>query len=87
MYKKTISADNTAEGADNMKITPELYSDMTRQASPKSNYKANIAFAFLVGGTICALGEILLTLFEAYGLERTEAGTWTSIILVGISYI
>ena len=85
MYKKTISADNTAEGADNMKITPELYSDMTRQASPKSNYKANIAFAFLVGGTICALGEVLLTLFEAYGLERTEAGTWTSIILVGLS--
>ena len=38
-----------------------------------------------MGGTICALGEILLTLFEAYGLERTEAGTWTSIILVGLS--
>ena len=70
-----------------MKITPELYSDMTRQASPKSNYKVNITAAFLVGGAICALGQIILTVLEAYGLDKTEAGTWTSIILVGISAV
>ena len=70
-----------------MKITPELYSDMTRQASPKSNSKVNITFAFLVGGAICALGEIILSMLQAYGLDRTEAGTWTSIILVGLSSI
>ena len=70
-----------------MKITPELYSDMTRQASPKSNSKINITFAFLVGGAICALGEIILSLLQAYGLDRTESGTWTSIILVGVSSV
>ena len=70
-----------------MKITPELYGDMTRQASPKSNYRVNITAAFLVGGAICALGQIILSVLEAYGFERTEAGTWTSIILVGISAV
>ena len=70
-----------------MKITPELYGDMTRQASPKSNYKVNITTAFLVGGAICALGQIILSLLEGYGLDRTEAGTWTSIILVGLSAV
>ena len=70
-----------------MKITPELYSDMTRQVSPKSNYKVNITAAFLVGGTICVIGQILLSLLESYGLEQTEAGTWTSIILVAVSAI
>jgi stage V sporulation protein AC len=70
-----------------MKITPELYSDMTRQASPRSNSGVNITFAFLVGGAICALGEIIRSILEVYGLDRTEAGTWTSIILVGLSSV
>ncbi|WP_173459718.1 SpoVA/SpoVAEb family sporulation membrane protein [Ruminococcus flavefaciens] len=70
-----------------MKITPELYGDMTRQASPKSNYRVNVTVAFLVGGAVCALGQIILAVLESYGLDRTEAGTWTSIILVGISSV
>lgn len=68
-----------------MKITPELYSDMTKQVSPKSNYKVNLSCAFLVGGAICAIGQVILTFLEAYGIERTEASTWTAIILVGLS--
>ncbi len=84
-YNAAVSAHNTFKGADAMKITPELYSDMTRQASPKSDHRTNLTAAFLTGGAICALGQIILSVLEAYGLERTEAGTWTSIILVGIS--
>ena len=68
-----------------MKITPELYSDMTKQVSPKSNYKVNLTCAFLVGGAICALGQVIMEFMEAFGLDRTESGTWTSIILVGLS--
>lgn len=68
-----------------MKITPSLYSDMTRQASPKSNSKVDVTAAFLTGGAICAIGQIILSFLEAYGFDRTEAGTWASIILVGIS--
>ncbi len=82
-----MSADTILKGADKMKITPELYSDMTRQVSPKSNSKVNITYAFLVGGAICALGEIILSFLQAYGLDRTEAGTWTSIILVAFSSV
>lgn len=70
-----------------MKITPELYGDMTRHASPRSNYRVNVTVAFLVGGAVCALGQIILAVLESYGLDRTEAGTWTSIILVGISSV
>ena len=70
-----------------MKITPELYGDMTRQASPRSDHRVNITAAFIVGGAICALGQIILALLSEYGLDRTEAGTWTSVILVGISSV
>lgn len=68
-----------------MNITPEMYSEMSEKASPKSNTKVNVTVAFLVGGAICTLGEIFLTIFEKVGLDKTSAGTWTSIILVGLS--
>ena len=70
-----------------MNITPELYGEMSRQASPKSNAKVNVSAAFLVGGTICVIGQLFMSMFEYYGLDKTEAGTWTSIILVGLSSI
>lgn len=68
-----------------MKITPGLYSDMTRQASPKSDHRKNITAAFVVGGAICSLGQILRSVFEAYGADRTAAGTWTAVLLIGLS--
>ncbi len=60
---------------------------MSRQASPKSNAKVNVSAAFLVGGAICVIGQLFMSMFEYYGLDKTEAGTWTSIILVGLSSI
>ena len=68
-----------------MNITPELYSEMSKNASPKSNSKINIPVAFLVGGLICSIGEILFHIFQSMGIEKTAASTWTSIVLVGLS--
>lgn len=68
-----------------MNITPELYSEMSKNASPKSNSKVNVPVAFLVGGLICVLGEILQKFYENQGIDHTSAGAWTSITLVGLS--
>lgn len=70
-----------------MNITPQMYSEMTKQASPKSNSKVNVSIAFAVGGGICVIGQILLQIFETAGLDRTSASAWTSIILVTASAI
>lgn len=70
-----------------MNITPQMYSEMTEQASPKSNSKVNVSIAFAVGGGICVIGQILLQIFEAAGLDRTSASAWTSIILVTASAV
>ncbi|MDE5582179.1 MAG: SpoVA/SpoVAEb family sporulation membrane protein [Ruminococcus sp.] len=70
-----------------MNITPEMYSQMTEQVSPKSNSKVNVSVAFLVGGGICVIGQILLEIFEYYGLDRTSASAWTSIVLVTASAV
>ena len=70
-----------------MKITPQIYSEMTKQASPKSNSKVNVSVAFAVGGLICVIGQIIISVFERMGFDKTNSGTWTSIILVGASSI
>lgn len=68
-----------------MNITPQEYDKMSRSASPKSRSIVNIPVAFAVGGAICVLGQLLLSVFEHYGFGKTAAGAWTSIILVGLS--
>ena len=68
-----------------MNITPEMYGEMSRQASPKSRSRVNVSAAFIIGGGICALGEVIMEILQNYGIERQAAGTWTSIILVGLS--
>lgn len=70
-----------------MNITPELYSDMCKNASPKSNIKVDASVAFLVGGAICALGQIIMEIFMRFDFEENIASAWTSVILVGLSTI
>lgn len=70
-----------------MKVTPELYKDMAKQAEPKSNSKVNIPIAFLVGGSICAVGQLLMEGFLRLGLERSQAAAWVSVILVACSAV
>lgn len=68
-----------------MEISPELYKDMVNKSAPKSKSYKNIPLAFLIGGGICLLGEILLNVFEYFGMEKEAAGSWTSVTLVFLS--
>lgn len=70
-----------------MKVTPELYQDMSKRAEPKSNSKVNIPMAFLIGGGICVIGQLLMEWFMRLGLERTMASAWVSVTLVACSAV
>ena len=70
-----------------MNVTKKEYSEMSKKASPNSKSWINIPVAFLVGGVICTIGEIILNIFTHYGVEREAAGAWASIILVLCSAI
>jgi stage V sporulation protein AC len=47
----------------------------------------NVALAFLVGGAICVLGQLILNGFTALGLDQTDAGMLTSCSLVLLSVL
>ena len=68
-----------------MDMTPKEYQEYVKKKSPKSPLVRDTALAFLVGGAICALGQLIQSGFLSLGLEKTDAGTATSVCLVALS--
>ncbi|MBR3045438.1 MAG: SpoVA/SpoVAEb family sporulation membrane protein [Oscillospiraceae bacterium] len=58
---------------------------MVAHASRRTNIAATVLKAFLIGGSICLLGEVLRQMLLNSGLEQDTAGTWTSVALVLLS--
>ena len=70
-----------------MDITPQGYGEMCKAAAPHSNVKVNALTAFVVGGAICAFGQILLETYMAFGIDKESASMWTSVTLIVLSSI
>ena len=70
-----------------MDITPQEYGEMCKAVSPHSNVKINALTAFIVGGAICAFGQILLETYMVFGMDRESASMWTSVTLIVLSSI
>ena len=68
-----------------MDMTPQEYQAYVKRLSPKSPIFKDTAFAFCIGGAICALGQLIQTGFLSLGLEKADAGTATSICLIFLS--
>jgi len=68
-----------------MKISNEQYSEMSKEASPKSKGWIDIPKAFIIGGAICCLGELFLKWFERAGFSEKNAALFVSITLIFIS--
>lgn len=67
--------------------TPKQYNEMVKKASPNSKSWIDIPKAFVIGGLICCIGQVINNIFSYYGFDTKTAATWTSITLVLISAI
>ena len=65
--------------------TPKQYSDYVDKKSPNSPILKNCIFAFLIGGLICSIGQIIFDFCKFKGFDQTSSNTIVSIILIGIS--
>ena len=58
------------------------YGEMVKAASPSSTVLANCIKAFLFGGAICAIGQIIQNILLRTGLVRDDASLMTASILI-----
>ena len=65
-----------------MKPSEKEYRQMTKKASPPSPKMKNCAWAFMVGGLLCAMGEAECQLLTLSGMELQTARTLTSCSLI-----
>ena len=68
-------------------MTPKEYDALVRQLSPKSPIWKDTALAFLVGGGICVIGQLILNGWSELGLAKDDAATATSVTLVFLSVL
>ena len=68
-----------------MDMSPKEYQAYVKQKAKKSPIVKDVAFAFLIGGAICALGQVITNGWASVGLNKEEAATAASCTLVFLS--
>ncbi len=68
-------------------LSKKEYKKKADAAAPKTNSARNLLGAFLIGGSICLLGEFLLNFYHKTGLQAPLASSACSITLVGLSAV
>lgn len=66
-------------------MTEKEYAELVKKLSPKSPILKDCTGAFVIGGLICALGQVFMNIYEALGLNKTDTGTATCISLIFLS--
>ena len=63
------------------------YEKYVNGKTPVHNVYQNMAKAFVMGGTICCVGQGITNYCKGLGLDKETTGAWTSLVLVLISVI
>lgn len=64
----------------------DKYNEYVKEVTPKHNCLINCLKAFITGGTICTIGQIIMKIYMNYN-DKETAALWTTITLVLISVI
>lgn len=63
------------------------YEKYVNEKTPRHNVWLNMLKAFLLGGAICTLGQVIYHYCEFRSLTTAECSSWTSLMLVLISVL
>ncbi len=70
-----------------MGITGGEYGKMAKKASPPSNKIKNGCLAFVIGGTVCALGEGLSMIYTKIGIGQDDVRALVPVSLIVIASV
>lgn len=65
----------------------KAYNEYVEQVTPKHSLPMNMVKAFLVGGAICTVGQVIRNIALGMGMGEKTAGSWCSLILVFLSVL
>lgn len=68
-----------------MEMSKQEYQKFVQARAKSSPLVKDCVLAFVIGGGICAVGQAIMDGFMGLGLEKTDAGTATTISLVFLS--
>ena len=66
-------------------MTQRQYQKLVDDMAPKSPIWKDCLKAFLIGGLICTIGQLILNGYTALGLDKEQSATATSVTLVALS--
>lgn len=62
------------------------FQEYVKQNSPKTNLPLQMGKAFIMGGIICCIGQLIVNIAtKSFGLDKEIAASWCSMILILIS--
>ena len=65
-------------------VSPEQYKTLTEKYTPKPTIVKNVVRAFVVGGIICSIGQVIINLYVTFGLAHLEASTAATATMIFI---
>lgn len=65
-------------------ISNKEYSQMVKKASPNSELLKDLVKAFLVGGIICIIGQLISDFYKSLDFSKENAASLTSVTLIFI---
>ncbi len=68
-----------------MDMSPKEYQQYVQQKAKKSPIVKDVVLAFVIGGLICVIGQLIQNGWSAAGLNKEDAGTATSCSMVLLS--
>lgn len=83
-YKLICDADEGGMkyNMEQTQANKQLYSEMVKASSPSSSVVKNCAKAFFVGGTICAVAQVIHMGFMRLDISRDDASLLTASVLI-----
>lgn len=63
------------------------YEKYVKSRTPTHNLFLNMLGAFVSGGLICTVGQVILNICKRMGMEQEESGAWCSVMLILLSVL
>ena len=79
--KEPVTAKRVIQAKDEQEQV-KRYNQYVEEKTPKPDLLKDMFYAFLVGGSICTLGQVLTNFYLSRGLEEEVASSFTTLSLV-----